>query len=136
MLPPVCRDGYIKAVGPADVIHRRFAGATFESKIDCTGKCVLPGGCSLPSWCRTKGLQACGGLCRQLLLCLPHLCAPTALSCSEITCAVFPLGLVDAHTHPVWAGDRVHEFAMKVMACNYRAGFFLPPPTPLLFFNL
>ena len=23
-------------------------------------------------------------------------------------------GLVDAHTHPVWAGDRVHEFAMKV----------------------
>ena len=24
-------------------------------------------------------------------------------------------GLVDAHTHPVWAGDRVHEFAMKVL---------------------
>lgn len=23
-------------------------------------------------------------------------------------------GLVDAHTHPVWAGDRVHEFSMKV----------------------
>ncbi|NWQ83764.1 HUTI imidazolonepropionase, partial [Columbina picui] len=23
-------------------------------------------------------------------------------------------GLVDAHTHPVWAGDRVHEFAMKI----------------------
>ena len=23
-------------------------------------------------------------------------------------------GLVDAHTHPVWAGDRVHEFALKV----------------------
>lgn len=23
-------------------------------------------------------------------------------------------GLVDAHTHAVWAGDRVHEFAMKV----------------------
>lgn len=28
-------------------------------------------------------------------------------------CSVLP-GLVDAHTHPVWAGDRVHEFAMKV----------------------
>ena len=27
--------------------------------------------------------------------------------------AVLP-GLVDAHTHPVWAGDRVHEFALKV----------------------
>ena len=25
------------------------------------------------------------------------------------------LGLVDGHTHAVWAGDRVHEFAMKVM---------------------
>ena len=24
-------------------------------------------------------------------------------------------GLVDGHTHPVWAGDRVHEFAMKVI---------------------
>ena len=23
-------------------------------------------------------------------------------------------GMVDAHTHPVWAGDRVHEFALKV----------------------
>ena len=23
-------------------------------------------------------------------------------------------GLVDAHTHPVWEGDRVNEFAMKV----------------------
>ncbi len=23
-------------------------------------------------------------------------------------------GLMDAHTHPVWVGDRVHEFAMKV----------------------
>ncbi|KAK7074587.1 putative imidazolonepropionase, partial [Halocaridina rubra] len=22
-------------------------------------------------------------------------------------------GLVDGHTHPVWDGDRVHEFAMK-----------------------
>ena len=28
-------------------------------------------------------------------------------------CCVVP-GLIDAHTHPVWAGDRVHEFSMKV----------------------
>ena len=27
-------------------------------------------------------------------------------------------GLVDAHTHPVWLGDRVHEFAMKVTECT------------------
>jgi len=24
------------------------------------------------------------------------------------------LGFVDAHTHPIWAGDRVHEYAKKV----------------------
>jgi imidazolonepropionase len=23
-------------------------------------------------------------------------------------------GFVDAHTHPVWSGDRVHEFALKL----------------------
>lgn len=28
-------------------------------------------------------------------------------------CCVLP-GLVDGHTHPVWIGDRVHEFALKV----------------------
>ena len=29
-------------------------------------------------------------------------------------CIDYVPGLVDAHTHPVWAGDRVHEFSMKV----------------------
>ncbi|KAG2460340.1 HUTI imidazolonepropionase, partial [Polypterus senegalus] len=28
-------------------------------------------------------------------------------------------GLVDAHTHPVWAGDRVHEFALKLAGASY-----------------
>ncbi|CAI8036955.1 Probable imidazolonepropionase [Geodia barretti] len=28
-------------------------------------------------------------------------------------------GLVDAHTHPVWEGDRVHEFAMKLAGATY-----------------
>lgn len=32
--------------------------------------------------------------------------------------AVIP-GLVDGHTHPVWAGDRVHEFAMKLAGASY-----------------
>lgn len=32
-------------------------------------------------------------------------------------------GLVDAHTHPVWAGDRVHEFAMKVNDREQRGHF-------------
>lgn len=28
-------------------------------------------------------------------------------------------GLVDAHTHPVWTGDRTHEFAMKLAGAQY-----------------
>jgi len=28
-------------------------------------------------------------------------------------------GLVDAHTHPLWAGDRVHEFALKLAGASY-----------------
>lgn len=28
-------------------------------------------------------------------------------------------GLVDGHTHAVWAGDRVHEFAMKLKGASY-----------------
>jgi len=28
-------------------------------------------------------------------------------------------GLVDGHTHPVWAGDRVHEFSMKLAGASY-----------------
>lgn len=28
-------------------------------------------------------------------------------------------GLVDGHTHPVWEGDRVHEFAMKLAGATY-----------------
>lgn len=28
-------------------------------------------------------------------------------------------GFVDPHTHPVWSGDRVHEFAMKLAGATY-----------------
>ena len=28
-------------------------------------------------------------------------------------------GLVDGHTHPIWSGDRVHEFAMKLAGMDY-----------------
>ena len=28
-------------------------------------------------------------------------------------------GLVDAHTHPVWSGERVHEFIMKLAGATY-----------------
>lgn len=33
-------------------------------------------------------------------------------------CVVMP-GLIDGHTHPVWAGDRVHEFEMKLAGATY-----------------
>ena len=28
-------------------------------------------------------------------------------------------GLIDGHVHPVWAGDRVHEFSMKLAGATY-----------------
>lgn len=28
-------------------------------------------------------------------------------------------GFCDAHTHPVWSGDRVHEFVMKIEGKTY-----------------
>ncbi|XP_026355642.1 probable imidazolonepropionase isoform X2 [Ursus arctos] len=63
-------DGFIEAIGPADAIRKLFSEETFRERIDCSGKCILP-------------------------------------------------GLVDAHTHPVWAGERVHEFAMKLAGATY-----------------
>ncbi|XP_044083781.1 probable imidazolonepropionase [Neovison vison] len=63
-------DGFIKAIGPADEIQKMFCEDSFDERIDCSGKCILP-------------------------------------------------GLVDAHTHPVWAGERVHEFAMKLAGATY-----------------
>lgn len=32
--------------------------------------------------------------------------------------AIVP-GFVDAHTHPCWAGDRVHEFELKLAGATY-----------------
>lgn len=28
-------------------------------------------------------------------------------------------GFVDGHTHPIWSGDRVHEFALKLAGASY-----------------
>ncbi|CAF0814620.1 unnamed protein product [Rotaria sordida] len=33
-------------------------------------------------------------------------------------CCILP-GFVDAHTHPIWAGDRVHEYAKKLAGATY-----------------
>lgn len=37
----------------------------------------------------------------------------------DVSGMVLVPGLIDAHTHPVWAGDRVHEFAMKLAGATY-----------------
>ncbi|VEL20203.1 unnamed protein product [Protopolystoma xenopodis] len=47
--------------------------------------------------------------------------SPSVKNIIEIDCnggVVMP-GFVDAHTHPVWAGDRVHEFTMKMSGASY-----------------
>jgi imidazolonepropionase len=41
-------------------------------------------------------------------------------------------GLVDGHTHPVWAGDRVAEFAMKLAGATYMQVSSLPSELPFL----
>lgn len=33
-------------------------------------------------------------------------------------CCILP-GFLDAHTHPIWAGDRVHEYAKKVLSLMF-----------------
>ncbi|UJR20713.1 hypothetical protein I4U23_023835 [Adineta vaga] len=33
-------------------------------------------------------------------------------------CCILP-GFVDSHTHPIWAGDRVHEYAKKLAGATY-----------------
>lgn len=40
--------------------------------------------------------------------------------------AVIP-GFVDGHTHTLWSGDRVHEFAMKVWEGTRSAALWLTP---------
>ncbi len=86
-------DGLIKAVGPAELIAAQYSEASFDKVIDATGMCVLPGEYQL-----SRGLLS--------------------IQLHNIMVSIFKnllvSGLVDAHTHPVWAGDRVHEFAMKV----------------------
>lgn len=38
-------------------------------------------------------------------------CYDTKIDASN--CSIVP-GLIDSHTHPIWEGDRVNEFKMKV----------------------
>lgn len=46
----------------------------------------------------------------------PSVSFDTTIDCSNF--CVLP-GLVDAHTHPVWSGNRVDEFAMKLAGATY-----------------
>ena len=66
----VNNEGNIEAVGPADEVANKYQQSSFQTDIDASGMCVLP-------------------------------------------------GLVDGHTHPVWAGSRVNEFGMKLQGATY-----------------
>jgi imidazolonepropionase len=46
--------------------------------------------------------------------------APANVSIDARNATVLP-GLVDAHTHPVWAGDRAAEFARRLAGASYAA---------------
>ncbi|KAK7824921.1 hypothetical protein U0070_014127 [Myodes glareolus] len=100
-------DGFIKAIGPADVIQRQFSGETFEERIDCSGKCVLPGAGALFRKTLERNEQ-----CSEHYDTVRH-------RLSIFRFSTLFAGLVDAHTHPVWAGERVHEFAMKLAGATY-----------------
>ena len=53
------------------------------------------------------------GTSKELLASYPH---EPPLDASG--CVVLP-GLIDPHTHIVWAGDRAHEFEMKMAGAKY-----------------
>jgi len=66
----ISNDGLIHDIGPTSELEHKYQGKTFETDLDCTDKCIIP-------------------------------------------------GLVDAHTHPVWSGDRCHEWIMKLEGKSY-----------------
>ncbi|XP_031571789.1 probable imidazolonepropionase [Actinia tenebrosa] len=66
----VANEGRIECIDWDESVEKKYGDCTFDTEIDASGMCVLP-------------------------------------------------GLVDAHTHPVWVGDRVHEFAMKLAGASY-----------------
>jgi imidazolonepropionase len=84
-------DGRIVAVGPEEQIEKAYGDASFDVVVNAKGKSILP------------------GLTMQF--------TPFPLHPGPIVCAM--LGFVDGHTHPVWSGDRVHEFKMKLAGATY-----------------
>lgn len=94
----VGRDGRIVDVGSTLELDAKYANASVDVDVDATGKCILPGTVSsiLNQCMRAHTAQS------------HNLCFP-----------VWSSGFVDGHTHPVWSGDRVHEFAMKLAGATY-----------------
>ena len=62
--------------------------------------------------CRSEGRIAAVGTNEEVLAAFPQSQFAQVVDAGG---RVLLPGLVDAHTHPVWTGDRVDEFAMKVI---------------------
>jgi imidazolonepropionase len=97
----VAHDGSIVAIGPTAELAETYATATFDETVDCVGKTILPG---FVDAVRFSPIHETS-----------HLSFPffvlTLLS-------LVNLSLLQ-HTHPVWAGDRVNEFRMKLAGAKY-----------------
>uniref|UniRef100_A0A8C0UTQ0 Probable imidazolonepropionase n=1 Tax=Cyanistes caeruleus TaxID=156563 RepID=A0A8C0UTQ0_CYACU len=97
---------------PGSILELPWENGPKEASVASQGSHVLH---SLPVFCRDGCIKAVG----QADVIRNQFSEATferIIDCSGK--CVLP-GLVDAHTHPVWAGDRVHEFAMKLAGASY-----------------
>jgi imidazolonepropionase len=91
-------DGRIHDIGTDEQLAPKYADASFEHDIDAEGKCVK----NKIFFFRANMISHCSF----------HFFVPNQCRC------VLP-GLVDGHTHPVFAGDRCNEFKMKLAGATY-----------------
>ena len=87
----VGKDGLISAVGPADEIEKNYAGCTFDKEIDATGRIHS-------TFCKDQD-------------------SVSFLDSSMVIPTYFSLYLLTRQ--PVYAGDRVNEYRMKLEGATY-----------------
>jgi len=100
--------------GARQVVRVGAPGQSFKTGADMSNIHLLEGSCSVAV--DSDGNIACVGTDEEVgRKYQPHQFAEVV---DATGCVVIP-GLVDAHTHPVWAGDRVHEFSLKMGGASY-----------------